>query len=150
MIVATAELAEHRGAVSMVDGGFDPLHPGHVRYFREAAALGLPVLCNVSSDDYVSIKHPPLLTQAERGAVIDAFRDIHLVHLSQTDTASVLEALRPRYYVKGGDWAGRLPEREMAVCREHGIEPVFLDTVLDSSSRIVSALAARLALDPRP
>ena len=38
MIVATRELSGHRGRVTMVDGGFDPLHPGHVAYF-EAACL---------------------------------------------------------------------------------------------------------------
>ena len=69
MLVPTAELGAHAGRVAMVDGGFDPLHPGHVAYFREAAALGVPVLCNVSSDAYVAQKHPPFLTQEERGAI---------------------------------------------------------------------------------
>jgi glycerol-3-phosphate cytidylyltransferase-like family protein len=41
MIVATEQLGAHRGRVAMVDGGFDPLHGGHVAYFREAARLGV-------------------------------------------------------------------------------------------------------------
>ena len=61
MIVATDELHQHRGAVTMVDGGFDPLHPGHIAYFRAAEALGLPVLCNISADEWVARKHRPLL-----------------------------------------------------------------------------------------
>ena len=35
MIVATNELGELPRPVSMADGGFDPLHSGHVRYLRE-------------------------------------------------------------------------------------------------------------------
>jgi glycerol-3-phosphate cytidylyltransferase-like family protein len=137
VIVATSELGRHRQAVTMVDGGFDPLHAGHIAYFRAAAALGLPVLCNVSGDDWVERKHVPLLPQAERGTVIDAIRWIDYVHLSNTPTAEVLGALEPRYYAKGADWEGRLPAEEAALCAERSIEVVYLDTVLNSSTAIL-------------
>ena len=137
MIVETADLARHRGAVTMVDGGFDPLHGGHVAYFRAAAGLGLPVLCNISSDAYVARKHAPLLPQAERAELIGAIRWIDHVHLSSTSTAEVLARLEPRYYAKGADWVGRLPAEEAALCAERGIEVVYLDTVLNSSTAIL-------------
>ena len=137
MIVATERLAEYRRRVAMVDGGFDPLHPGHIRYFEAAGGLGLPVLVNVSPDAYVARKHAPLLSQPERAAIIDAIRHVDYVHLSQGTTVDVLRALRPRYYVKGEDWRDRLPEDEMQTCREHDIEVVYLDTVTDSSTAIL-------------
>ena len=137
MIVETADLARHKGAVTMVDGGFDPLHGGHVAYFRAAAELGLPVLCNISSDAYVARKHAPLLPQAERAELIGAIRWIDHVHLSSTSTAEVLAELEPRYYAKGADWEGRLPAEEAALCAERGIEVVYLDTVLNSSTAIL-------------
>lgn len=137
MIIEHASLHELRGAVSMVDGGFDPLHGGHVAYFREAAAIGLPVLCNISSDDWIARKHPAVLPQEERGLVIDAIRWIDYVHLSQTTTAAILAELRPRYYVKGADWRGRLPAEEKQICSENGTEVLFLDTVTNSSSAIL-------------
>ena len=74
----------------MVDGGFDPLHAGHVAYFRAAAELGVPVLCNVSGDHYVATKHAPLLPEDERAAVIAAIRYVDHVHVSQTTTEEVL------------------------------------------------------------
>lgn len=137
MVVGWDELATLRGLVTMVDGGFDPLHPGHVDYFRAAAELGVPVLCNVSGDDWVSRKHAPLLTQAERVELIDAVRHVDYVHASTTSTADVLRRLQPRYYAKGADWRGRLPEDEVAVAQEHGVEIVFLDTVRASSTAIL-------------
>jgi cytidyltransferase-like protein len=143
MIVPTSRLGELAGTTSMVDGGFDPLHPGHVDYFREAAGLGVPVLCNVSSDDWVVRKHVPLLTQEERGALIDAIRYVAYTHLAQTTTADVLCLLRPRYYVKGSDWRDALPDEERAICAEAGIEVVFLDTVSSSSTAILERYAAR-------
>ena len=138
MIVDWEKLAALRGSVTMVDGGFDPLHAGHVAYFRAAAALGEPVLCNVSSDAWVSRKHPPLLPQAERAEVIDAIRWVEYVHLSQVSTADVLRQARPRTYAKGDDWRGKLPDDELALVEELGIELVFLDTVRDSSTAILS------------
>lgn len=137
MIVGWDLLATLRGRVTMVDGGFDPLHPGHLAYFRAAAELGDPVLCNVSSDDWVAQKHRPLLTQQERGELIDAFRCVDYVHLAATSSANVLAELQPRRLAKGDDWRDRLPEAELAVAAEHGIEIVFLDTVRDSSTALL-------------
>lgn len=143
MIVDTPRLSEFRGAVTMVDGGFDPIHDGHVRYFAAAAVLGLPVLCNVSPDRWVESKHVPLLPQDCRVIVIDAFRDIDYVHLSTGTTVEVLDLLRPRYYAKGSDWKGRLPEAEQRACREGGVEVVYLDTLANSSSRLLARYLER-------
>jgi D-beta-D-heptose 7-phosphate kinase/D-beta-D-heptose 1-phosphate adenosyltransferase len=144
MLVATEELAFHSGEVAMVDGGFDPIHAGHVEYFRAAAELGAPVLCNVSSDAWVARKHPPFLAQEERAAIIDAFRDVSFTHVSKTSTEEVLRLLRPRYYVKGSDWRGRLPEEQLEICAEGGVEIVYLDTVTNSSTEILLEYERRL------
>ena len=137
MILTTEALSAHRKAVAMVDGGFDPLHAGHMLYFEEAAKLGVPVLCNITGDDYVSRKHPVLLPQDSRARVIDTLRTISFVHMSSGTTLSVLEQLQPRYYVKGKDWEGRLPAEQVTACRDLGIEIVYLDTVTGSSTELV-------------
>ena len=137
MIVATSELGAVPRGVAMVDGGFDPLHAGHIGYFRAARALGRPLLCNLSGDHYVRTKHEPLLPEGQRATILDALRDIDYVHLSNDTTVSVLEALRPAAYVKGADWRGRLPGPETELCGRLGIEIVYVDTVVDSSSRLL-------------
>jgi cytidyltransferase-like protein len=143
VIVATSDLGGLRGEVTMVDGGFDPIHHGHVEYFRAAAALGSPVLCNVSGDDWVARKHAPLLDLDDRAAVVDAIRWIAYTHPSSVSTADVLQLLEPRYYAKGSDWEGRLPEEELAICAQRGIEVVYLETVVQSSSAILERYAER-------
>jgi cytidyltransferase-like protein len=137
VIVSFDELQSHRGQVAMVDGAFDPLHRGHIEYFRAATTLGVPLLCNIASDRYVRTKHPPLLPETDRAAIVDAIRFISYTHINQFDTETILRELRPRYYVKGRDWVGRLPPDQVTICAEHSIEVVYLDTVLDSSSRIL-------------
>ena len=122
----------------MVDGGFDPLHTGHLRYFKEAkASSGVPLLCNVSPDFYVLRKHKPLLSQAERVELIDALEVVDYVHASTGTTEAVLEQLRPRFYAKGIDWKDKLPLGEVRMCRKHEIAITYLDCVTNSSSRIL-------------
>ena len=144
MIVAFEQLRDYAGRVAMVDGAFDPLHRGHVEYFRAATEqLDVPLLCNVASDRYVSTKHPPLLPEDQRAAVVDAIRYISYTHVNRFDTETILRELRPKYYVKGRDWTGRLPPEQVSICRDHGIEIVYLDTVLDSSSRLLKDYCQR-------
>lgn len=142
MIVPFEQLQALRGQVGMVDGAFDPLHRGHIEYFRAASELGVPLLCNVASDRYVRTKHAPLLPEDQRAAVVDAIRYISYTHVNRFDTETVLRELRPRFYIKGKDWEGRLPPDQVVICREHGIEVVYLDTVLDSSSRLLQQFAS--------
>jgi len=138
MILDFAQLREYRHKVAMVDGAFDPLHRGHIEYFRAAAAaVDVPLLCNVASDRYVRGKHPPLLPEDQRAAIVDAIRYIAYTHVNLFDTETVLRELCPKYYVKGKDWEGRLPPEQVRICADLGIGVVYLDTVLDSSSRIL-------------
>ena len=141
MIVSFDDLKHYRGQVAMVDGAFDPLHRGHIEYFRAAVDLGASLLCNVASDRYVRTKHPPLLPEDQRAAIVDAIRYVTYTHISRFDTETVLRQLRPRYYVKGRDWDGRLPAEQVAICQEHRIGIVYLDTQVDSSSRILERYA---------
>jgi cytidyltransferase-like protein len=143
VILKFEDLPALAGKVAMVDGAFDPLHRGHVEYFRLASELGAPVLCNVASDRYVSTKHRPFLGEDQRAAIVDAIRYISYTYIYEVDTETVLRHLRPRYYVKGSDWRGRLPAEQVEICRQYGIEIVYLDTVLDSSSRILKDYCAQ-------
>ena len=144
MIVTTEQLHKYVGQLAMVDGSFDPLHDGHIEYFRAAAAVGHPLLCNIASDKWTSSKHRVLLSQQQRGVVIDAIKYISFVHLSATTTLHVLELLQPKVYIKGSDWVARggIPSDEKEICQKLGIEIMYLDTVTNSSSRLLAEWSA--------
>jgi len=145
VIIRFEQLKEYRKQVAMVDGAFDPLHRGHIEYFRAAAGqLDVPLLCNVASDQYVRTKHVPLLPEDDRAVILDAIRFISYTHINQFDTETILRELQPKYYVKGKDWDGRLPSDQVRICGEYGIEIVYLDTVIDSSSRILKSYTEQL------
>lgn len=140
MIIEESDLARYRGRVALAGGGFDPLHHGHVAYLRAVADLGAPVLVSVDPDSYVARKHPPLQPQAQRAALLDALEPVELVYANPGTTAEVLDALRPRYYVKSRSWEGRLPAAELEICARVGTEVVHVDTDVASSSAMLSAL----------
>jgi glycerol-3-phosphate cytidylyltransferase-like family protein len=139
VIIQTSQLASLAGQVTMVDGSFDPLHDGHIAYFRAAAQFGLPVLCNIAADDWTASKHPVLLSQAQRAEVIDAVRYIDYVHLSHSSTLEVLNTLKPKIYAKGNDWLerGGIPAAERNACESSDTTVQYLDTVLNSSSQLL-------------
>ena len=148
MIIGFEHLKDYRGRVAMVDGAFDPLHHGHVRYFRSARAwldahgfAGVALLCNVASDVYLRSKHEPFLEGGERVEVIDALRDIAYTHLSSADTETVLRELRPTHYIKGREWEEKgLPPDQVTICSELGIGIVFCaDHVASSTGRLLRA-----------
>ena len=68
---------------------------------------------------------------------MDAIRHISYTYINPFDTETILRELRPKYYVKGKDWEGRLPPDQVRICAEYGIGVVYLDTVVDSSTRIL-------------
>jgi len=140
MILETSQLSDYVGQVAMVDGSFDPIHDGHIAYFQRAAEFGIPVLCNVASDSWTVTKHQVLLSQMQRGVVLDAIRFISFVHLSSTSTLEVLKILKPRLYIKGNDWIARggVPKEEQDACNSFNIEVKYLDTVLNSSTQLLA------------
>ena len=52
--------------------GFDPLHSGHIDYFREAKKLGDKLVVGVNSDDWLTRKKGrPFMPFKERCAIIE-------------------------------------------------------------------------------
>lgn len=140
MLLTYKDLNNYKGKLAMVDGCFDPLHAGHLKYFEVASQLGLPVFCNVQSDKYIieNKKRPPILPQEQRIKLVDSLKNISYVHLCETSTHDILSQLAPKKYVKGLDWKSRgLPKIEEEVCKKLGIEIVYLDTNVDTSTSIV-------------
>lgn len=146
MILLTEELGRYKNKLALVDGSFDPIHDGHIKYFQAASQMGVPVLCNVAPDSWTSSKHKVLLNQEQRGVVLDSIRYLDFVHLSSISTAEVIQLLEPRFYLKGNDWLtrGGVPEVEESLCRNLGIEILYLQTVTNSSSKLLQDWTADL------
>jgi len=57
--------------IVLVTGGFDPLHSGHIAYFKEAKKLGDKLVVGVNSDEWLTRKKGrPFMPFKERCAII--------------------------------------------------------------------------------
>lgn len=140
MIVSTDELNSLQQKLTLVAGGFDPIHWGHLLYFAKAKELGLPVMVSVDPDSYVSQKHQVLIAQSDRCRIINEMKSIDYVYQNPGTTAEALRQIKPKFFLKDAEWRGKLPEEEVKICQEHGIEVIFVDTRYASSSQMMQKL----------
>lgn len=118
--------------VVAVSGGFDPVHVGHVRLFREAKALGNKLIVILNNDNWLMKKKGFFfMPEVERQEVIEALGMVDQVilsdHLKDPQDMSVcrtLEKIRPDIFANGGDRKeDNVPEVE--VCKQIGCRMVF-------------------------
>jgi D-glycero-beta-D-manno-heptose 1-phosphate adenylyltransferase len=90
------------------NGVFDLLHVGHVRYLRQARALGDVLVVAINSDQSVrELKGPsrPVFDEAERGEILAALRDVdYVVVFDDISPRTTIKRLLPDALVKGGDY----------------------------------------------
>ena len=94
--------------VVFTNGCFDLLHPGHIRSFEQARALGDVLIVGVNGDAGVrALKGPgrPILPERERAEILAALESVDAVIIFQEETPrEVIARLLPDVLVKGGDW----------------------------------------------
>lgn len=97
--------------VVMVSGGFDPVHIGHVRLFKEAKKLGDELVVYINNDHWLRVKKGYVfMPDHERKEIIEAFGAVDKViissHKKNTKDMSVCQgliAIRPYIFANGGD-----------------------------------------------
>ena len=104
-----------RKSVIVLSGGFDPIHKGHMRMFREASWLGHQVIVGLNSDEWLSRKKSkPFMEFYERKEILEGIKYISSVVKfdDRDDTAcSLIHQVRTTY--NGGmfnhDFDGKNP-----------------------------------------
>jgi D-beta-D-heptose 7-phosphate kinase/D-beta-D-heptose 1-phosphate adenosyltransferase len=107
-----ALVARARGegkTIVFTNGVFDILHPGHIRYLKDARAMGDVLIVGVNSDRSARAqgKAPdrPINPESERCEVLAALASVDAVVLFDEDTPhEIIEAIQPDILVKGADW----------------------------------------------
>lgn len=100
-------LKEQGKRIVFTNGCFDILHVGHVRYLREAKALGDVLVVGINSDDSVGMLKPgrPVNPQDQRAEVLASLVMVDYVTVFDEETPyDLINLLKPDVLVKGGDW----------------------------------------------
>ena len=88
----------------VAQGTFDIVHPGHVHYLSEAAALGDELHVIVARRDNVTHKTGPVLDGRQRRDVVDALGSVTEAHLGHPEDIFVpIERIDPDVIALGHD-----------------------------------------------
>ena len=137
--------------VVLVTGGFDPLHSGHIAYFKAAKQLGHKLVVGLNSDAWLTRKKGrPFLSFEERAAIIKELKMVDQVIGFDDDDNTACHAIYKMLsthdegttivFANGGDRNnGTTPEYEMYK-HQYGLEfawGVGGDNKMNSSSWIL-------------
>src|SRR4051812_13628767 len=140
-------------SIVFTNGVFDILHAGHVRFLRQAKALGDVLVVGVNSDRGVRRlkgQRRPINHERDRLALVAALDAVdHAVLFDEDTPASLIRALRPHVHVKGGDYAeAALPEAEAV--HAVGGQVVILPLVGSlSTTSVIERIVALAGADDR-
>ena len=104
---AIKKLKQKNKKIVFTNGCFDIIHIGHVRYLKEAKALGDMLVIGLNSDRSVSLIKPdrPINPQDYRAEVLSSLDMVDYVTLFDEETPyELIKFLQPDKLVKGGDW----------------------------------------------
>ena len=93
--------------IVFTNGCFDILHIGHIRYLKEARALGDVLVIGLNSDSSVKGLKPgrPIISESQRAEVLSSLEMVDFVTIFHEDTPyELIRHIKPDVLVKGGDW----------------------------------------------
>ena len=120
-----------RRSIIVMSGGFDPVHKGHLRMFREASWLGHQVIVGLNSDEWLTRKKgKPFMGFGERKEILEAFRYINqVIPFDDSDgtACDLIEKVNDMYdtdqkiyFANGGD-RGKDNVPEVDTCKDLGV-----------------------------
>ena len=97
--------------VTLVTGGFDPLHSGHIAYFKAAREFGHTLCVGVNSDDWLTRKKgKAFMNVSERMSIVKELKcvDVAIEFIDADDSACdaikmALEVYDNVLFCNGGD-----------------------------------------------
>ena len=114
--------------IVLVTGGFDPLHSGHIEYFKAARALGDRLIVGVNSDMWLTRKKGrPFMPWAERANIVQGLEIVDQVIAfddSDGSACQAIEQVKAEYptgeiiFANGGDRTDKnIPEMRVSGAR---------------------------------
>ena len=94
--------------IVFTNGCFDLLHVGHVRYLKQAKSLGDVLIVGINTDASVqTLKGPtrPIQNENDRAEILASLHSVdHTILFVEDTPLQLIQAIKPDYLVKGGDW----------------------------------------------
>jgi len=133
--------------IVLANGCFDLIHPGHIRYLREAKKKGDVLVLALNSDSSVGRlkgKGRPILDQKERVEILTAFSFIdYMTVFDEDNVEKVLLTLKPDIHAKGSDYTKEtVPEKE-TVQSYGGSIAIVGGAKINSTSQVIKRIVSK-------
>jgi len=106
-----AELKKKGKKVGLCHGGFDLLHPGHMKHFESAKKLCDVLFVSITSDRFVTSRKGtgrPVFPEKLRAYSAGCVEFVDYVVVSDFEKGvEVINKLKPSYYIKGPDFINK-------------------------------------------
>lgn len=97
---------ENQEKIVLVTGGFDPLHSGHIAFFKEAKKLGDELVVGINSDEWLTRKKGrPFMPFKERQCIIDNLSMVdHTISFDDKDDTACGAIYKVMATIGNGKW----------------------------------------------
>jgi len=146
---------------AIVSGGFDPVHVGHLRMFKDASKLANKVIILLNNDDWlIKKKGKPFMNQKQRKEILKEFKsitDVIIQKSSEKSSSLAIEefALKNKNkkicYCNGGDRSDIENILEASICKEFNIDLEFGvggESKIESSSQLSKNYLGNVEIRP--
>lgn len=105
--------------VGLCHGGFDLLHPGHVKHFESSKKFCDALFVSITSDKFIELRKGmgsgrPVYPDKLRAYMAAGIEFVDYVVISDYNTGvEIINLLKPDYYIKGRDYINS-PDYELA------------------------------------
>jgi len=94
--------------IVFVNGCFDIIHVGHIRYLKEARSYGDCMIVAINSDSSIKQlkgEHRPIIIQEQRAEVLASLECVDYVTIFNDLTPiNLIKLIKPDFLIKGEDW----------------------------------------------
>ncbi len=105
------ELKKKGKTAGLCSGGFDLLHPGHIRHFESAKKMCDRLIAAVAADKIVTKRkgqNRPIFSENLRAYSVAGIQFVDYVVINRYErTVDIIKTLKPTFYIKGHDFIGK-------------------------------------------
>jgi rfaE bifunctional protein nucleotidyltransferase chain/domain len=148
------EYKKQQKKVGLCHGGYDLLHPGHIKHFESAKKLCDILFVSITSDRYVTDRKGrgrPIFSETLRAYAIAALASVDHVVISDYKRATdVIMQLKPSFYIKGPDFIHKttpgITEERQAI-KAVGGDILYTNDPTLSTTKIIDYIITTVARD---